>query len=419
MIKFIKIFLIVLIDVFLLSSYSFSAEKSLEPKEITSQKKEDESSGLKGFDEKRVSQKSDIDFTWRLKSLAFGTYQEPEKDSVLNFDNRLDIPRYEAAFSLRPDLYLHLGALDLSVKPRFEYTWVRWEDGIREGQDDEDDDLFINEWLARFMPSDELFISYGRENLQWGPAILISPSNPFNKENGKTNPYIEVPGLDYARLVWVPNYNWSVSFIFNTGEGRKVFFEEFSNSGAMKIDYVGNEKLFSLIPSIKESQNANVGFYGRWSVTDAMILYLDGSVVASDHENEKSGDFSGLIGGLYTFEAGPTITLEYFYNENGCTDAIEKCLPPLGTSNADDVFIRKNYGLLQFRHNSIGEVLDVILRLIYDIDDSSGQLNGILEYEIGSHVTLFAVGDFFEGDTDSEFGSVLNYSVFAGMEISF
>jgi hypothetical protein len=32
---------------------------------------------------------------------------------------------------------------------------------------------------ARLRLTECLFVSYGRENLQWGPSALFSPSNPF------------------------------------------------------------------------------------------------------------------------------------------------------------------------------------------------------------------------------------------------
>ena len=66
---------------------------------------------------------------------------------------------------------------------------------------------------------ENLFVSYGRENLQWGPSFLFSPSNPFFQDNGRRNTYLEVPGMDFGRLVFIPASAWAISFIANTGEG--------------------------------------------------------------------------------------------------------------------------------------------------------------------------------------------------------
>ena len=48
-----------------------------------------------------------------------------------------------------------------------------------------DTDAYINEWRLRFRVSDQFFLSLGRENLQWGPSLLLSPSNPFNSGNNR------------------------------------------------------------------------------------------------------------------------------------------------------------------------------------------------------------------------------------------
>ena len=48
---------------------------------------------------------------------------------------------------------------------------------------------------------------------------LFSPSNPFFQDNGRRNTFLEVPGMDFGRLVWIPAAAWSFSFIANTDPG--------------------------------------------------------------------------------------------------------------------------------------------------------------------------------------------------------
>ena len=88
---------------------------------------------------------------------------------------------------------------------------------------DVEDEWFVDQWLARMSLSLNFYGSYGRENLQWGPSYLFSPSNPFFTANFKTNPLNELPGLDFARIIWMLNPTWSFSLIANVGEGRVVF----------------------------------------------------------------------------------------------------------------------------------------------------------------------------------------------------
>lgn len=350
-------------------------------------------------------------FDWRFKILGFGIVQEP-RESPLNANNRLMINRYQTELDLRPDVSLKFRSLDLSVKPRVQGLWKRWEDGFRNSDWDVDGEIFVNEWLARFMVKEDLFVSYGRENLQWGPAFLTSPSNPFNRDNGKENPEREVPGLDYARTVWIPANNLSASLIANVDRGEKHFFREFNRTYAAKFDYTGNKKYLSLIPSYSESGVFRLGFFGGLSVTDALLVYAEGNFYDWD-------GFQFLVGESYTLEAGPTVSIEYYHNEVGCTDSIEKCFPPFGKSSPDDVLIRKNYLMLQLAETRIRDSFNVILRWIYDMDDSSSRSVAILEYELGQHMKLFGIGDFFWGRKDTELGSLMKYSLFMGAEYSF
>ena len=146
-----------------------------------------------------------------------------------------------------------------------------------------------------------------------------------------------------------------------------------------------------------------------------------------DFDNTKNisieGDnfevYSVLVGGSYTLRLGPTLTLEYYYNGAGCTDSIRNCFPPFNDSSFDDVLIRKNYILVQAFDTRIRNVFNVILRWIGDLDDGSSRSVGIVEYELNNHAKLFAVGDYFSGGPDTEFGSLLEYSLFVGAEYNF
>ncbi len=305
-------------------------------------------------------------FSYVFKILPFGTTQMPS-DSTQNPNNDfLRIPRYTGNLFLRPDFYLQYRSLRLLAKPRLEAEWLRWEDGSLEGETDTDVDTFFNEWLASLSLPKNLFVSYGRENLQWGPSFLLSPSNPFFRDNGRANPKREVPGMDFARLIWVPSSNWSFSFIANVDEGRQEFISEdlelppivasisrgrrefvsreFEPTYALKADYTTYRKYFSLIASYQENDRGRLGGYAGWTVSDALLVYGEGNVsqgtnalypdevatippigfpiivMGPTEEDETSLEALMLIGASYTFEAGPTITAEYIANSAGYND---------------------------------------------------------------------------------------------------
>jgi hypothetical protein len=356
-------------------------------------------------------------FSSRISLLGFGIAAQPV-DSGLNPNNILQIPRYQLELDLRPDLSLNFRQLELSVKPRVELRWRKWEDGVRQGDSTTDVPVFVQEWLARYRLIDQLFVSYGRENLQWGPSYLLSPSNPFNRDNGQNNPRREVSGLDYGRVVWVPSSHWTVSFIANTDRGRQDLIQDFNKTYAIKLDYTAEKKYFSLIPSSQEDGKSRVGFFGGWTVSDALLLHIEGSVLLNE-----IGDTAILVGGAYTLELGPTIAVEFYHDGEGCRqDDIALCfrLGLVNTQPPADTLIRQNYLLVQYAHSRVWDTtFNLTLRWIRDLDDSSDRIIGILEYDLSDHIQLFVIGNYDTGAKNTEFGSLLRYSVQAGVRYTF
>ncbi len=401
-------------------------------------------------------------FEYSVRILASGTCQDPTNSSQNPDNDFFQIPRYLADVELRPDFYLNYNILDLRVKPRFRLEWMQWEEGDREGDTDWDDECFINEWLARIRVTESLFISYGRENLQWGPSYLFSPSNPFFRDNGRSNPKREVPGMDFARLVWLPAMSWTLSVIANLDKGRQEFqFIEFEKTYALKLDYAGQEAYAGLILSRKEHDRNRLGVFGGWTATDALLLYGEGTIAKGtdalypekannpfgasmeDINDEASSlEWIVLVGGSYTLEIGPTLTMEYVYNSPGYSDGEAKDYYSL-RKNASDAFdltgligdlskltlsqtadpglrfLRRNYVMFQYNHNDIRDVLNLTFRWTQNIDDGSGQFMSTVEYFVGEHTQLFSIGTINSGAGDTEFGSILNYQWMIGLEYTF
>jgi len=400
-------------------------------------------------------------FEYSVRFQTSGTYQDVA-DSSQNPDNDfLRLPRYLTELELRPDARLNFRKLELSVKPRLNVKWKAWEDGPRKGDDEFDDDLFINEWLARIRIAEGLFVSYGRENLQWGPSYLLSPSNPFFMDNGRGNPKREVAGMDFARLVWLPGMSWTVSLIANLDEGRQEFrYYEFDKIYAVKLDYAGQEEYAGLILSHQESDRTRLGAYGGWTATDALLLYGEGVVSkgsnalypedagnpfgASMEATDDDSSLKGIIlaGGSYTLEMGPTLTVEYVYNGLGYSDTQAEAyyrlrrdasdayvltgliqgLSRLTLSRTADPklrFIRRNYVMLQYNHNDIKDVLNLTFRWTQNMDDGSGQFTSIVECFVGDHTQLFLVGSVNSGGRDTEFRTPLGCQCMIGLEYTF
>ena len=401
-------------------------------------------------------------FSWDLRVLSFGVLQQPTNSTQNPSNNFLKLPRSVGDAEVRPDLRLSLDPLELSAKPRGRLDYSVWEDGSRKGQSQGDTDSYVNEWLARLKVRENLFVSYGRENLQWGPSFLFSPSNPFFQDNGRRNPYLEVPGMDFGRLVWIPGAAWTMSFIANTGEGLNkttgpgTFLSStlpppFERTYTLKMDYTGRESYASLILSRKADAENLAGFFGGWTVSDAVLVYAEGAVTQGSrglypeenhsplgasmemlHGHDTGLDPVLLIGSSYTFESKGILTAEYAYYSPGygATDAEDYyslrrraaaaltgggLLSGLGTETLGETgltnlrFLRKNYALVQYTQTNIRNKIDLTFRWAQNLDDGSGQLTSILSYSLGRHVELFSVATLMAGGKNTEFGSVLGY----------
>lgn len=363
---------------------------------------------------------------WRLNLIVFGIHQGPT-NSLINPNNTLDIPRHELGFRFRPDFKLFFRRLELGVNPRWSFLWDHWLEGNRAGRNELDQEVFVNEWIARVRLMDELFISYGRNNLQWGPSYLISSSNPFNVNNGRNNPKFQVGGLDYAQLVWIPSDEWTFSFIANMAEGRTTTLIPnlnqtvqgpsggFEKVYALKIDFTGIGKYASLIPSIDENGFGEIGFLGGWTLSDAFFIYGEGRL--KDGLNKTQ-----LLGGAsYTFEAGPTVVIEYFRNENGCTrEPFALCFfPGLEKIDSKDVLFRRNYFLLQYSDTHLYDDFNVFFRYFGTPDDNSHRLITNLEYEAMDSAVLFLIPTVNIGGEETELRSLIEFQVMFGVELTY
>ncbi len=374
-----------------------------------------------------------------LKCLAQVTHYAPPTTSQAAQNPETYLPRNNLALKLRPNLHYMQKRLTLSLKPRLDADYLVEENSDGDQNEVEDIRLYVNEWLARAMLTDHLFVSYGRENLQWGGAYLFSPSNPFFTDNGRRNPKKEVEGMDFARLVLIPNMTWTLSFIAHTDDGEQDHGSAFETGYAAKIDYNAAEYYLSGIVAYRDDFGRRIGLYGGITCSDALLIYAEGALsdqaamfypLRSEAFSNNGGladEFEGsslngsiLIGTAYTLASGPTIAAEYLYSGLGATlDEQEAVLLPDRRSQDYTFFENGNYALLQYTHNDIAEVCDLVLRLTHGLDDHSGQFTAIVEYDLNDHLILYAIGTLNYGPADTEFGGQLAYHITLGLEYSF
>lgn len=356
----------------------------------------------------------------RINVLGYAQHQELGT-TPLNPGNVAGIPRDQAALELRPDFNLKLQQFEFDLKPRFQRSASRIDNDDRQPVVVQQGSAFIHEGSVRARLGERLVLIYGRENLQWGPSALLSPSNPFNANNGRNNPNLEMAAMDYASAVMVASPALTISLISNTDKGRLDPAARFRKTTAAKIDYTGNGHFLSVIASRVPGEGRRIGGFAGWNVSDALSVHAEGSAARADAAAAGRRDRKMLVGAAYTLEAGPTLTAEYFLNNDGCdTGSIQLCVQQRGAV-VDPLrpLARRRYAMLQYVDTKIGGNLNLSMRLIRNIDDRSGQLVVNLEYELGQHWQLYAIPTLYQGTQDSEFGSLLHKAVFIGASYTF
>ncbi len=393
--------------------------------------------------------------------LVWVTRQEPASSSQ-NPDNAfLHLPERRLTAEPRPDFFWANDTVDLSLKPRAKFDWQWIGEGPKEGRSDSETELWVNEWRARVQVLEPLLVSYGRENLQWGPSFLSSPSNPFFSDNGRLQLNTEVRGQDFVRLIWLMDDAWSLSAIVRTGEGADFDQRSLERIYALKLDWTGAASYASLIGSHEVDFGNRVGGFAGWTASDALLIYAEAviqrgsqgrypSPAASPFGRELNDDRTDssrletqtLVGGGYTLVTGATITLEYLYNSAGYDSTDAKAYyhlrqqaakafrtPGPTTGLATRIlgqtidpglnFQRRHYLLLQYVNPDIGDRLSLTGRCTLNLEDRSTRLYGSMVYSLNDHLEVYTTVLVNSANDRTEFGSLFHYQWTVGLTYAF
>lgn len=394
---------------------------------------------------------AETDYELSLNIEGFATVNSINEDSPFNRDNRfarLENWRYDTLF--QPRLMVGYGGFSAIALPRLLVTVSETEGTVSDQADP-----YFQEFNFGYT-GEHLSTNLGRELLYWGPAINQSPSNPFYAAVNQINPFIEPRARDLARVRYAFNDAFSLSFIANYGLGRDditLEYPEFENIYAAKADYVGKD--FSVGGLYANRDGASwLGVFGQWTVSDAMVAYVDGAVrqgsealaaqrdptlpigwnfVRAHDDDTWLADV--LVGASYTFFDGGTATLEYRYNQQGyegsqlddynalvtaAAQAVttDPAAAPL-LAQAPNTFIRtlgRNYLNVQYlKRDAFIDDLSLNVILQWNLDDGGAQLISIANYYLASRwrLSAYVVTNF--GGADTEFGRFLDNSAFLGV----
>ncbi|SIT43215.1 conserved exported hypothetical protein [Paraburkholderia ribeironis] len=367
------------------------------------------------------------------------------------------IPETQFVQELRPELKFTQGMLELQVSPRaqFQFNKTKTSDGVNYGWNNS---AYINGWIARLNPGNAVSLSVGREVLLWGPAMSLSPSNPFYIDNGRTNPYIELPGEDFAKIIWVPGKSWTVSYINNFGKGRKEPppLQSFHRAQVLKIDYSGNDTYLSANYASIQGSPDKIGFSAQKTVSDALLVYMEGgySFGRTQYLPAQNGNGQwylsapkgsglsgiGLLGMSYTLASGPTFTVEYIYNNQGWSASQARGYQTINQNAASQlggpetgfamqqlalgfqpgsVLLRRNYLFVQYFQQNLFPSLDLTMRMTRNLDDNGTQWGAIIERNIGKRSRLFVQLLLNTGGTHTEFSRFIGQQFLVGLRTGF
>lgn len=399
-------------------------------------------------------------FSYSSRALLFVDSQDPG-NSTQNPDNAfLRLYRYSGELHVRPDFFLELPYVSGLFKPRAIAYYRWWKDGVVEGETDSDSRFFVNEWRLQVRPVSELFLSFGKEKLLWGSSFLASPSNLFFKDTEKTRPKNEIEGKYLAKIQYLPNDVVTFSLISNT---QRQNDDGYRPLHALKTEVTGNNFLVSLIGYEQRESRFRVGSFGQWTASDSVILYYDGIVkkgsdalypeqnpgnpfgwdFVKKYEDSSRLFFTTVAGGSYTTLSGSTMTLEFLYNSEGYGDAVARDYYDLRKNASDHYFdnsplsglsqktlaeslttglpfLRRYYLMAQYQEKEIKNVLDVILRYAYSIEEDAGAATTIVEWKLSDRMSLFNINNISTHNSkNTEYNALIRNSFMLGVEAHF
>lgn len=396
----------------------------------------------------------DFDTKFSANLEAFYSGYDVALDSPFNPNNDVaQIPDYETQVMARMDFTATSDYLAIQVKPRLGQKWIVTDDNSHDDQEH-----YLQEGKLQVFWGDSS-VAIKRQFMTWGASQFASPSNPFFKSNNASNPFVEPPARDFVEYAYDISDSLSTQVIYNYNEGRDtVNYPEFEPISVVKLDYVAEKFNVSFLAGERDG-DAHLGAYGQYTLTDAMLAYLDvgyrhysfTQVAQFDAANnywanaprESVDDDVGdvLVGASYTFLNGTTLNLEYRYNSEGFSEQEnENFYTGANIAEADflqgnnlnlaipyfsssfDNFSRtqnKNYVHLQYFARDVITDLGITLLVEHGLDDSSTKIHLIANYYINDHFRFSTNAIYNAGGVDGEYGRYMDNLIFTGIKYYF
>lgn len=373
-------------------------------------------------------------------------------ESETNPDNQVaQIPKNTFESDLRPTFNWELDNQRFKLDPRLitQVTEAEYRDQKHRADKSE---AFLNEASYQVNIGDHL-LAFGIQNYQWGPAEMLSPTNPiFRFQFEQRSLFFQQRGRNLIRWNWQVTPAWNmVTMVEVSKNGSELPKEDqkFSPNGLIKLeralskssDYIG------VVAGKTPYQENFVGEYFAMNFTDEFSVYFDArhqqgsknfypqnNPFLEFDEREKNGGIKTLANFGLRHEAVVDFRLEYIFNGVGLNSSdwerAKDALTTLGPNTSEnfkrfyrggrDDLQRQHYGYASVRIPDLGEKdqYTLFLRHFHSIADSSSSTQFQMDRITADAFNLYFEASLFNGSKVSEFGSLLRHEVSAGLRYS-
>ena len=373
-------------------------------------------------------------------------------DSDYNPDNQVaKIPDNTFETDLRPTFNWELDNHRFKIDPRMitQVTQAEYRD---EKHTTDKTEAFLNEINYQGNYGDHQIV-LGIQNYQWGPAEMLSPTNPiFRFQFEQRSLFFQQRGRNLIRWNWQITPEWNmVSMVEVSKNGSELPKEDqkFQPNGLVKIeralskssDYIGvvvgktpyREGFFGEYFAMNFTDEFSAYFDARHQLGSKNFFPTDNSFEKFD-EREKNGGVKTLANFGIRHEARLDFRLEYIYNGVGLNNTDWKrardSLVTLGPNLREnfkrfyrggrDDLQRQHYGYASLRVPDIGAKNEytLFMRHFHSIADSSSSTQFQMDRITAESFNVYFEASLYNGSKTSEFGSLLRHEISVGFRYS-
>lgn len=391
---------------------------------------------------------------WRMDNtltLLQTVTQGENIEEAVNPENRVyQLPLTVALTEIRPEIKANRGRrYQLTLRPRLQL-----EQSLRERETPQFEKTesktkaFMNEAYFAWTHSSTWQSVTGLQNFQWGPAELVSPSNPIFRDLGlDKNYFFETRGQALVRVNYSPNGQLSMIGLLQpvgNGEIRPEWDKEFHEQGALKIEYADATQTdyIGLVVAGAAEDRIQEGLYGHYELFPGFTAYFDfmarpgsrayypvvdatGARFAQSKLNDTTLNSTAVVGLRYVTESAWDMRLEAFEDKTGWSledrENATLVLAAAPTEDNYEIYVapgtifpgtRFVYGSVRIPDIGPQNRMTASLRVLHSLSDGTEKQTINIDGFVGDHFTITAGFTNSSGPLDGELTQGFRWTAF-------